>query len=210
MSNNTHTLDGEIYAHGLTLADISRRIKKDRGSKTQELEYHVYDIVHLSLNKKRDEIREAILTNPSSIKVVWVQSHLVNTKEEIKQWHDTFVKHGYEGVIIRNIDGEYLLEKRSTDLQKYKEFQDEEFEIVDVTSGEGRETNAIIYICKVKNPLDPKKLTFEVRPRGSIERRIELMSKGRGVIGKELTVRFQNLTENNIPFFPIGIMVRED
>lgn len=203
----THVLDGEIYIHGSTLADISRRIKKDRGSKTQELEYYVYDIVHLSGNKKRDEIREAILQN--DIKVVHVPSYIANSKADIKQYHDTFVQQGFEGVIIRNTQGKYLLEKRSTDLQKYKEFMDAEFEIIGTKSGEGREENAIVYICKVRNPIDPKKLTFDVRPRGSIEHRQKLM-RDISCIGKQLTVRFQELSENNIPIFPVGIMVRED
>jgi ATP-dependent DNA ligase len=101
------------------------------------------------------------------------------------------------------------MEKRSNDLQKYKEFEDEEFKIVGITSGEGREENAIIYICEVKNPKSVK--TFEVRPRGSIKKRIQDMAKGeKFYIGKELTVRYKQLSELNVPVPPVGIVVRED
>ena len=54
----------------------------------------------------------------------------INDKAEVKPLHDQFVKEGYEGIMIRNKDGEYGINKRSKNLQKFKEFYDQEFQIV--------------------------------------------------------------------------------
>ena len=41
-----------------------------------------------------------------------------------------FVSDGYEGIIIRNLEGGYKKKHRSKDLQKWKFFEDDEYEIV--------------------------------------------------------------------------------
>lgn len=201
-------LDGEIYNHDLSLQEINRRLKKYRPGETENLQYHIYDIAdETTTNVKRDAILQGL---QSSKKVSIEESFIANSEKEIKEFHDKFVKEGYEGVIIRNLNGLYLFDKRSDDLQKYKEFIDDEFEIVNVTSGDGREAGAIIYICKVKSPLNNHTGEFAVRPKGTIEDRIELMKNSKKLIGKKLIVRYQELTEDGIPSFPIGIAVRLD
>ena len=204
-------VDGEIYLHGLTLEEINRRAKKYREGITEEMEFWVFDIADTTMtNAERNEVLERIQDkNPKLNKVVFVPTHTAYKEQDVYDYHDQFVKDGYEGAIIRNGDGMYLMEKRSSDLQKYKEFEDDEFKVVGIKSGEGRETDAIVYICEVKNAKSVK--TFDVRPRGSIAMRIEKMKKGeKFYIGKELTVRYQGLTELNVPQFPVGIIIRED
>jgi DNA ligase-1 len=51
--------------------------------------------------------------------------------------------------------------------------------------------------------------TFHCRPRGSRESRSELFQNGADYIGKKLTVRFQELTDERIPRFPVGIAFRD-
>ncbi len=208
-------VDGEIYLHGLTLEEINRRAKKYRDEITEELEFWVFDIADINkTNIARNEILDRIKTRAKHMKVkhphiVFILTAIANCEEDVYKLHDEYVKEGYEGAIIRNKDGKYLMEKRSSDLQKYKEFEDDEFKIVDIYSGEGRETDAIIYTCEVKNAKSVK--TFDVRPRGSIEMRKVAMKKGKDFYkGKELTVRYQGLTELNVPQFPVGIIIRED
>jgi DNA ligase-1 len=218
LSDSQIPIDGEIYKHGLTLQQINRLVKKYRPEETEELEYWVYDVGMVdTTNEKRDifidnafklaHIQDVDRFN--KLKVKQVQSWVALDEETVYKLHDRFVKEGYEGVIIRNKDGLYTFDKRSNDLQKYKEFIDDEFEILNYTSGEGREEGAIIFICKVKNPTDNGPTQFEVRPRGSIEMRKDWAEDGKSFIGKELTVRFQEYTEDNVPSFPVGIAVRD-
>lgn len=200
-------LDGEIYKHGLTLQEINRRVKKYRPGLTEELEYWVYDIAEENMDNIQRRALMGAIDESNLVKVKILPTYVCNSEEEVKAYHDQFVQEGYEGVIIRNTDGMYLFEKRSNDLQKYKEFIDEEFEVVGYKSGEGREYDAIIFTCKVKNPKDV--LTFDVRPRGSIEDRVKQMYDDPDkFIGMKYTVRYQDLSESNVPNFPVGICFR--
>lgn len=208
-------IDGEIYLHGLTLEEINRRAKKYREGLTEELEFWVFDIADTTMgNYDRNEILRKIKIRAKLIglkhpHIVFIPTDVAKCEQDVYDLHNLYVEQGYEGAIIRNGDGMYLMEKRSSDLQKYKEFEDDEFEIVGIKSGEGRESGAIIYSCKVKNATTIK--TFDVRPRGSIEMRIIAFNKGgESYMGKELTVRYQGLTELNVPQFPVGIIIRED
>ena len=211
-------IDGEIYLHGLTLQEINRRVKKWRSGETTALEYWVYDIADPS--KTFDERRKLIdtafkqahINNKEYYEVLRVkqlETFVAADEDAVYRLHDRFVKEGYEGVIIRNSDGKYVMEKRSNHLQKYKEFIDEEFEIVGHKVGEGREADAVVFICKVPNPTEQGQKTFEVRPRGSIEQRRSWTEDIENIVGKELTVRYQELTEDNVPSFPVGIAIRD-
>ena len=110
---------------------------------------------------------------------------------------------------MRNLNGLYSIKHRSNDLQKFKSFEDAEFEIIGFKLGTGTEEGAIIFECKCGNK------TFDVRPRGSIGERIEKAKHGRDFIGKKLTVRYQpsvkqsDVDRNELPRFPIGIEVRD-
>ena len=111
---------------------------------------------------------------------------------------------GYEGVIIRNKKGLYRLATRSEDLQKFKEFEDAEFSIVGFTEGEGNEKGAVIWICETE-----EKKKFRVRPKGTVDDRKELFKKGQTYVGKMLTVKYQELTDEGIPRFPVGLAIRD-
>ena len=42
-----------------------------------------------------------------------VETFIVNNIEEIKIYHDNFIKNGFEGIMIRDINGLYEINKRS-------------------------------------------------------------------------------------------------
>ena len=211
-NQKTSPIDGELYIHGMSLQKISRLVKKYRQNESEKVEYWIYDVCNATItNKERNDSLEYYFKNASKdSKVKLVPSYIANNEEEVKAYHDKFVQDGYEGVIVRNLQGKYLFEHRSSDLQKYKEFIDEEFEIVGYKTGEGREEGAIIFVCKVKNILLGGSTTFEVRPRGSIEDRKEWTKDVKNIIGKELTVRYQDLSDSNVPSGnTVGIAIRD-
>lgn len=210
-------LDGEIYVHGLTLQEINRRVKKWRPIETEQLEYWIYDIADTTktfkermeqIDKAFKDAKDLNLQRYHQLKIKQVKTVIAYNEKDVYKFHDQFVREGYEGVIIRNENGLYTFDHRSNDLQKYKEFIDEEFEIVSYKTGEGREKDAIVFICKVKNPTTEGPKTFEVRPQGSIEQRREWTEEFSNIKGKELTVRYQELTEDNVPSFPVGVCIR--
>ncbi len=133
-----------------------------------------------------------------------VETVEVNSEEEIQKYHDKWVQEGFEGIIIRNKDGKYKVKHRSKDLQKYKEFKDEEFEIIGGHEGTGSDAGTVVFEVKTQSGK-----TFSVRPRGTKELRSAMLQDLKSLIGKELTVRYQELSEDGIPIFPVGIEVRD-
>jgi DNA ligase-1 len=80
---------------------------------------------------------------------------------------------------------------------------EEEYRIIDFTQGEGRDAGAVIWVCETA---DGK--VFTVRPRGTLNQRRDWFSDGDKYIGKNLTVIYQELTEDGKPRFPVGKALR--
>lgn len=199
--------DGEIYIHGKTFQHIVRLVKKLR-PESKTLQYHVYDIADATLPFKMRTIelhsRLGNFLPESNREIVLVQTGLADDEAAVKSFHDAFVREGYEGVIIRNADGKYKFDNRSADLQKYKEFFDEEFTIVGGKEGTGLHEGCVIFEVETDSGN-----TFNVYPRGSLEQRREMFENLDDLIGKQLTVRYQEKSEDGIPIFPVGIVVRD-
>lgn len=196
--------DGEIYVHGMTFQQIVRLLKKWR-PKTEVLEFHVYDKADPGL-PYFERLRWAEKRFKHSQLIKLVPTVLVQTEEDVYKWHDEFVQTGYEGVIIRNRKGLYKFRHRSKDLQKYKEFIDEEFVIVGGKEGEGLYEGCVTFICDLG---DDTGRTFDVCPKGTLEMKREMFKNLDSYIGKELTVRYQERSEDGVPIFPVGIIVRD-
>jgi ATP-dependent DNA ligase len=201
-----YILDGELYSEEMSFQDITGIVKKEKINEKDNLilgkiKYVVYDYI----DKKT--IFEDRLKNIENIKgkhVYFLKTYPVNKQEDVYKFHDTFVKKGYEGVMVRNKDSKYAINKRSKDLQKLKSFQTEEYEIVDGVSGTGTEKDCVIWTCKKTN-----NMIFSVRPIGSFESRKEMLKNKKHYIGKMLTVKFQEFTDGGIPRFPVGIAIRD-
>jgi ATP-dependent DNA ligase len=183
-------LDGECYAPNKTFEEITSMFKMN----PKELEFHVFDYFDLGRPNLTFEERKAEIT---------VDTFLVKKKSDVQGYHDMFVSQGHEGIMIREASSTYEVGKRSNYLLKFKMFQTEEYPIVDVKEGTGREKGTAIWVCRVGEH------TFSVRPEGTIESRKQLLINKSGYIGKQLTVRFQNLTALGIPRFPVGVAVRD-
>ena len=64
-------------------------------------------------------------------------------------------------------------------------------------------TSVVIFKC-----INEDGLAFDVRPQGTHEDRSIMFKKLNDYIGKNLTVKFQGRTQDNIPRFPVGIRIR--
>ena len=109
-----------------------------------------------------------------------------------------------EGTILRNIHGPYEIKKRSKHLQKYKDFQDDEFKIIDFTEGIGIDKGCVIWVCITKDGKD-----FRVVPNGTHKFRKEMFKNGKNYIGKQLTVKFFGYTKDGIPRLARCVTIRD-
>lgn len=194
------TLDGELILPApYSFQDTVSAVKK-YSHLTDLLEYRVYDIVDEGLTFE-ERFNKLILLNLSH--PIVVTGTLFVDKSNIDSYHKMFVTNGYEGTMIRNPNSPYEINKRSYSLLKLKDFLADEFEIVDVLEGKGKEKGLAIFTCKT-----PEGLEFNCRPEGTEEYRAGLFKDKDNLIGQLLTVRFQNLTQDKKPRFPIGISLR--
>jgi len=214
-------LDGELILEGMPPLQQTAAAAKKYNKDTSSLRYHIYDVItgdDSPFRLRSHWIKDTIGDVGSNI--IYVPTFSVDNEATAREFHDAFVAEGFEGAILRNWDAAYHVGHRSPDLQKLKSFEDAEFTIVDVLEGEGSETGCAIFMCTIGPDLCQCKgcqesygcvePTFKVRPRGTVAMRREWFQQREELIGEQLTVRYSTLTDDGIPFHPVGVNVRED
>lgn len=204
-------IDGELFTFDLPFEEISGLFRKiDKDEKLKKLKFHIFDIFKDDTTIFTDRLitMNQFKTTIDKLKkiqsLVIVDTIVCNSKEDISKIHGEYMQNQYEGLMLRNKCGVYKSNYRSKDLQKYKEFFDDEFEITGAQSGVGLEKDCAIFTCKNHAGQE-----FAVRPRGSRELRKEYLKNVDNLIGKQLTVRYQNLSESGIVRFGVGISIRD-
>ena len=195
-------LDGELYSTTLTFQEIVGIVKNTTVQPNQrEIQFYVYDLVNDQTFEKRWAMLQRIFQQKFKY-LVLVKTEECKLEVEMKSKHAEYVEANFEGIMLRNKTGLYA-NNRSVHLQKYKEFFDMECQIVGFKEGEGLEAGCVIWICEV----DGKQ--FACRPRGTREERQELFQNGASHVGKMLTVRYQEKTDDGLLRFPVGIAIRD-
>jgi ATP-dependent DNA ligase len=197
-------LDGELMLpNNQLLQESMKAIKKYRPELSSQLIYHVYDVV--ASDKPYDirmEILDTILKDAPK-NVVRVKTVKATDESQVSHLHNLFVQDGYEGTMIRDPKMGYEIGKRSYSLLKLKDFTDAEYRIVDVVDGDGSDVGLAIFELETDSGA-----RFNCRPEGSQENRAELFKNRRQLVGKYLTVRYQELSKDGIPIFPVGVAIR--
>lgn len=200
-------LDGELYCHGMELNRIVAAVKKPNED-TPRLEYHVYDIVDSTSIQKYRTSNLITLIGSEEI-IVNLGTLTIRNDEEVKNYHDMYIAQGYEGLILRDIEGKYEIGVRSKNLLKVKEFKDEEFVILGAELGT-RGTEDMVFVLKCRDGEDSINTnTFKAKPIGNRKQKEEYWNNIQSLVGKEGTVRYFNTTEYGIPFHAIFICVRD-
>lgn len=199
------TLDGELYNHRFkkNFNKITELIKRDDVHKDHKLvEYHIYDVMADGGYLERAALLEVELAKRSYLQPV--ETITINSREALEEYQADCVSRGYEGCMYRNPSAPYE-HKRSSGLLKVKSFKDEEFKIVDVEEGSGKLMGRVgAFYCEL-----PNGKTFKAKPMGTLEYVKELWEKKEDCIGKMATVKYQNLTPDGIPRFPVLKCIRD-
>lgn len=207
---NDVVLDGELYVHGMSRQNIIRLVKKLR-SESIQVKHYLYDIFCINVNDPwlsrtkflDDWFHSHFGRNAKHL--VRCPEHEAKGPKEIKALHDQFVQDGYEGAIIRLPTGLYKIGHRSGELLKFKEFDDDEFQVTGFKVGKGKYENVPIFECTMK---DGK--VFDVTPKGTQEERAELLKEAHLFVaaGAMLTVRHFGYSDEGLPYFPVGVGFR--
>lgn len=197
-------LDGELFTRHLTFQEIVAAVKREKteNEDTVKIEFWIYDCIQDATFDERYKYLGKILKGQGP--TVLVPTLLAKDELQMQKLHAQMVDTGYEGTIVRNMYGIYRCDYRSADLQKYKDFIDEEFTIVGGKEGVGKDEGAVTFICETE---EGKR--FDCRPRGTYEQRRSWWNRLRKLEGLKLTVRYQTRSDDGIPIFPVGIALRD-
>lgn len=168
-----------------------------------KLEFHIFDVHSDKTFYERVSDLEELCGIPVVSPCIQITQYVwVADAADMKVKHDDAVDRGYEGLMLRNFKGLYESGKRSADLQKYKEFVDAEFEILDVLPDKDEGSRFL-----VRNNLNDR--TFSVT-LGSMAQRAEYLANKHLYIGKMITVRYQSrYKKTKLPQFPTGVVIRD-
>ena len=213
-------LDGELYALDLkdgdgammpddkrfsTICSICGLSRTSPHEYEDQIQFHVFDLVDKSGKITQDE-RFNILNNffsniPSSLKrrIVRVPVHVLDDVNQVPEYHDVYANKGYEGVVLRSFDNFYKLGKRSNHMRKYKNFLDEEYKVVGCKLDEGVSAEHFVWVLETDSGQE-----FSAKPMGTRKEKMEWYDSRKSYIGKWLTIKFQEYSDDGIPRFPIA------
>lgn len=201
-------LDGELYNHELK-EDFEKLSSILRQQKTvhpdhELIQYHIYDVDEPDMSfGDRHNLLQTVLKQHPILKVV--ETKLVHNQNEVLAAYEFYVALGYEGLIIRNIEGEYE-GKRSYNLQKLKGFRDAEFKIIGIKEGKGKLMgHAATFTCITSEGSE-----FEVKMVGDTSILKKCFEDHSLWEGKLMTVRHVGWTKKKVPKTATGLRIRGD
>ncbi len=198
--------DGELYNHDYKdrfedLTSFIRNTEFQTGA--DAVQYHIYDLPSSWGFSKRWHFLLQYVRSGHPLHTV--ATTLVHSRAELMAMMDQCLEAGYEGAMARNAEGLYV-NKRSVDLQKVKVFHDAEFPVVGVEEGRGKLKGHAIFVCKTAAGVE-----FRAKLKGSQAELKKYFSNPELAIGRQLTVKYQGLTnKNQVPRFPVAMRFRED
>ncbi len=144
-------LDGELYNHKLkndfekiiSLVRKTKPTEQHRIEAEQLVQYHVYDTIVTFPLAPNYQIRYEFLVRslPIARSITLIRNTSVDSYDEAKTLHNIHLAQGYEGSILR-LNKSYE-QKRSYNLQKFKDFSDTEATIIGYVEGKGKRQGTI-------------------------------------------------------------------
>lgn len=187
-------LDGELFNSNITFQEILSGIKRDEKNEfTPQIQFHIYDIISSAVYSERKVVLDRFLTETDFIKKV--VTYEVHSEDEMKEYHAKFLDGGFEGTIIRLGETPYEVGKRSYGLLKYKDWIDDEFEIIGAEQ-DRHQPKQCTFWCRFTNGGE-----FKAKPMGTTQVREQMWEdyKAGGIKGKMATVEYFGLTTSDVP-----------
>lgn len=196
----SNELNGELYIHGEHLQNIQSVVKKPK-ELSAKLSFCIFDIADSTdkfyeramLMHKHNQFDTTQLSTVSVVYNVTCKS-----TADIEQHYVEATEFGYEGTVIKNYDGLYQHNVRSSDQFKYKKAQSAEFLIV---SYELDKNGLPVFI------LESAGGEFKAKPIGTKEYWSQQIPVT--YIGQYATIEYEVFSKSGIPLKPIFISTRK-
>lgn len=197
-------IDGELFTKRGDFENLSSivRDKIPNEKAWQSVKFMIFDVPCQKENLfSRLEILENFLAkNPNKFIKIITQKKAIN-HENVQKFLNEILSAGGEGVVIRNPNAPYKT-GRNSQILKLKKFYDSECKIIKILKGKGKNSAKMgALLCKdLKNGE-----IFKIGSGFS-----DGLRENPPKIGTIITYKFQNLTKNNKPRFPIFLRFRDE
>jgi hypothetical protein len=225
-------LDGELYTHGMNHQEIhgiaSRTVNLH--SRMEDLEFHVFDVINSEYQLARLAYLAMASEEFKNRPIKMVDCYLTYNLEDVLRAYDKILEEGYEGIIVRNHEANYV-RKRSTQIMKFKPKKDDYYTICGYSCEMDRYKNHKFdrlgrFICaggettpsfigNYPPELAPPHGFFAVsgRRKGTtnlVEDQIALWKDREALVFKVIHIQYQHLTPGrNVPRFPVFVDIIE-
>ena len=209
-------LDGELYAKELKFEEIQASVmdKLPDEKAWGRLKFHIFDVREASGGLlARLEVLAKFLKNEPNDNLIIIKQIKMRDNAHFLKFAENIIANGGEGAVVREPNAPYE-RKRSKNALKFKKFKDAECEVISINKGGGKYANlAGSLTCKALGGKDDKEKAGEPKEGTIFKIGSGLSDKNRQdppKIGSMITYKFQNLTTNGKPRFPIFLRIRED
>lgn len=215
-------LDGEFYTHKTKLPSgeilesnknfnfISACCKvnlKNPNENEDLINYYVFDIIDKDKNQiERFKILNNLFKDAKLKYIKLCPIKTIEQEDELESVFDSYYNEGYEGIMLRNPHSHYE-DKRSIHLLKYKNFFDEDFIIIGAEEGSGTREGCVIWKCETSKGVE---FSCTMGNGCPVEEQREYYDNYPEYIGSKLVVKYQELSEDGVPRFPVGLRIRND
>ena len=205
-------VDGELSLYGgqYDFEDIVSIVKRAGHPRAKDLMFCAFDVMtDKPFVARKNQLQQLFQDWAFRVRDDhWqrVTTKKVNNIIGLQDQHLLYLDFGNEGTMIRSAFGLYV-PKRTIDLLKWKPLKSEEFEIVEVIEANGKDAGTPVFVCIA----GPKNVDarFKARPMGTEKQRRKMWRERKKLIGKMLTVEFQNYTKYGVPRFPRAKVLRD-
>lgn len=200
-------IDGELFCgaeYKQKLNETMKLVRKtvhispeDLTNSEKLVKYYVYDILNVNgITENSDYLARAAQIQLSLHKNPYyerVESFICKNEQEVLEYFNAFMQNNEEGAIIRLLNKPYEF-KRSANLLKLKNEDDDEAEIVEIFEGRGNwaKTGKMM-------KLKWKGITFDATLRGDYAEAKQFLRDKDKWIGRTVTFLYNNLTGLGVP-----------
>lgn len=186
-------IDGELYIHGKSLNAINSAVKNATNPDNKLVEFWAYDLIDEDmLQHQRFHLMEKwflqnhreISDNVSKLKYLGYGKCLSISSAVIKR--NEFIDQGFEGLILRDVDGLYQFGKRNKTMLKFKQTTDGVFEIVDIKPLSIKRPDLPMLVCR--NDINDE--LFECRISASESYQQIVLKNKNAYIGNKVNIEY--------------------
>lgn len=199
-------LDGEGWVPGEPFDVVSGIIRADvnYSARLPELRFYVFDlaigqVVHRDRRKMLEFAFAATLALVPNSPVLLVEQFITYSFEQNLSLYQSAMAQGYEGIVLRHPEGFYLPGTR-TEMYKYKEFEDSDGVVVQITPGIGKDRTLAIFRVQF-----PWGAYCSVKPAETDEVRAYYLQYPQYYLNRPYVVQHQGFSSKDLkPRFPVG------